>query len=97
VIRENKWLAARHGLEAEVIVDNLGALRPVRSVIDDLVERLGPTAESLGCARELADVRAMLAVGPGYLRQRQVLDRTGSLVDVVDHLVDELERGEPQP
>jgi carboxylate-amine ligase len=97
VIRENKWLAARHGLEADVIVDNRGTLRPIRDVIDDLLVGLAPTAEALSCEKELRDVRTILDMGPGYVRQRNIVDRGGTLVDVVDHLIYELEAGEPLP
>jgi carboxylate-amine ligase len=97
VIRENKWLAARYGLQAEVIVDNRGRLRPIREVIDELLGSLSPTAEELGCETELEDVRTILDMGPGYLRQRRVIDRGGTLVDVVDHLMHELDAGEPLP
>jgi carboxylate-amine ligase len=97
VIRENKWLAARYGLEAEVIVDNRGTLRPIRAVIADLLSSLAPTADELGCQKELQDVRMILAMGPGYVRQRRVVDRGGTLVDVVDHLIHELDAGEPLP
>jgi carboxylate-amine ligase len=95
VLRENKWLAARYGLDAQIIVDDRGTLRPVRSVIDELVGQLGPIASELGCARELDDLATILEVGPGYVRQRRVVDRGGSLVDVVDHLIDELDAGRP--
>jgi carboxylate-amine ligase len=95
VIRENKWLAARYGLDAEVIVDNRGTLRPIRAVIEDLLVELEPVAAALGCAGELADVHTILERGPGYRRQRAVVDAGGSLVDVVDHLVAELDAGEP--
>ncbi len=97
VIRENKWLAARYGLDAEIIVDNRGSLRPVRDVIDELVTDLAPVAEELGCARELHDIASILDLGPGYVRQRRVLDRGGTLIDVVDHLADELDAGRPLP
>ncbi len=96
VVRENKWLAARHGLAAEIIVDSRGTLRPVRDVIDDLIVELMPTAKDLRCAAELDDVRRILDIGPGYVRQRRVIDKGGSLVDVVDHLVEELTVGEPR-
>jgi carboxylate-amine ligase len=97
VIRENKWLAARYGLDAEMIVDNRGTLRPIREVIDEMLDGLGPTADGLGCGKELADVRIILDKGPGYVRQRRVVDRGGTLVDVVDHLAEELDAGEPLP
>jgi len=95
VVRENKWLAARHGLEARMIVDGHGTLQPIRQVIDELLVTLASTAAALGCDEELDQVRRILDVGPGYLRQRRIVAEGGTLVDVVDRLVDEMARGEP--
>lgn len=94
VIRENKWLAARFGLEAKLIVDDAGTLRPARELIDELITRLEPTAAELGCSAELAGIREILATGPGYVRQRRMVADGASLVDVVDRLVAELAGGE---
>jgi carboxylate-amine ligase len=95
VLRENKWLAARHGLDATVIVDDRGTLQPVRVVIERLAESLTPAAAELGCATELTHVRRILTEGAGYARQRRILGGGGALIDVVDHLVAELAAGEP--
>jgi len=97
VVRENKWLAARWGLEADMIVDDRGTLRPIRDVVTELVHTLAPTADRLGCARELDDVHHILDVGPGYLRQRGIVAAGGTLVDVVDRLIDEMAAGKPLP
>jgi len=97
VVRENKWLAARSGLEADMIVDDRGTLRPMRDVVTELVQTLAPTADRLGCARELDDVHHILDVGPGYLRQRRIVAAGGTLVDVVDRLIDEMAAGKPLP
>jgi carboxylate-amine ligase len=95
VIRENKWLAARHGLDGPVIVDDGGTPQPIRGVIEDLLDELGPAAAELGCAGELADVRRILTGRPGYARQRRIVESGGQLTDVVDHLVAELAAGQP--
>jgi carboxylate-amine ligase len=96
VLRENKWRAARHGLEAEVIVDGSGRTEPLRASLDRLVEQLAPTAARLGCAEELAGVERVLATGPSYLRQRRVAAAAGGdLRAVVEALVDEMAAGEP--
>jgi len=97
VIRENKWLAARYGLEAQMIVDGHGTLRAVRDVIEDLLVTLSPTAAALGCDDELDQVRRILDIGPGYVRQRRIVADGGTLVDIVDRLIDELVAGEPIP
>jgi glutamate---cysteine ligase / carboxylate-amine ligase len=94
VLRENKWLAARYGLEAQVIVDDLGTRRPARDAITDLVAELTPTAAALGCSDELAGVLDIVERGPGYERQRRVLRGGGAHVDVVDLLLEEFETDE---
>ncbi|PZU44422.1 MAG: glutamate--cysteine ligase [Arsenicicoccus sp.] len=96
VVRENKWRAARYGLDAEIIVDEHFAVRPVREAIAELVEELMPTARRLSCEEELADVLRILEVGASYQRQRAVaLEHDGALAPVVDGLLAELRDGLP--
>jgi glutamate---cysteine ligase / carboxylate-amine ligase len=96
VLRENKWRAARYGLDADIVVDEKGTVRPVRQAILDLVEDLTPTAKRLGCAAELLDVERVLAVGASYQRQRAVAAASGGdLTAVVDSLLAELRDGLP--
>jgi YbdK family carboxylate-amine ligase len=96
VLRENKWRAARYGLDADIVVDEKGTVRPVRQAIVDLVEDLAPTAHRLGCDAELADVERILAVGASYQRQRAVAAaHDGDLRAVVDSLMAELRDGLP--
>ena len=95
VLRENKWRAARFGLDAELVVDTHGTTRPIDNIVDETVEELAPYAHRLGCEKELADVRRIMDVGTGATRQRQVFTRTGSLVEVVHALRRELEVDDP--
>jgi carboxylate-amine ligase len=96
VLRENKWRAARYGLDADIVVDEKGTVRPVRQAIADLVDDLEPTARRLGCAAELADVRRILEVGASYQRQRAVAAaHDGDLRAVVDSLLAEMRDGLP--
>lgn len=94
-VRENKWLAARHGLDAKLIVDDEGTRMTARDAVHELVRTLMPVAEELGCANELADVEMILQLGPSYARQRAVVAGGGSLQDVVRMLVDELRTDVP--
>jgi carboxylate-amine ligase len=89
VVRENKWRAARHGVDAEVLMDDKGRLSPLRSELTRLVEELAPVSQRLGCADELRHVLVM-AERPSYVRQREIVQAGGTLVDVVDSLVAEL-------
>ncbi|MGY5884840.1 glutamate--cysteine ligase [Modestobacter lacusdianchii] len=96
VVRENKWRAVRYGLDAEIVVDEQGTVRPVREAIDEVVEELLPTARKLGCEAELTDVRRVLAAGGSYERQRAVAAaHDGELAPVVDSLLAELRDGLP--
>jgi carboxylate-amine ligase len=98
VLRENKWRAARYGLDADIVIDEKETVRPVRQAITDLVEDLEPIARRLGCAAELADVERVLATGASYQRQRAVAAaHDGDLCAVVDSLLAELRDGLPAP
>jgi len=90
-VQENKWRAARYGLDAIVVTDADCTERLVTDDLADLVVRLAPTAERLGCAAELASVGDLVARGASYQRQRRVAEATGGdLVAVVDSVVREL-------
>lgn len=93
-VQENKWRAARYGLDAIVVLDSDNHERLVTDDLADLVERLAPVAERLGCSEELALVGDVPARGASYQRQRAVAERTGGdLVAVVDSVVRELRDG----
>jgi carboxylate-amine ligase len=93
-VRENRWLAARHGVDAELIVEHPEHGHPdrvpVAVLLDELLADLAPTADRFGSTAQLDDLRTMLAAGSGAIRQRRVVERGGTLVDVVRHLVDSL-------
>ena len=90
-VQENKWRAARYGLDAIVITDAASTERLVTDDLADLLVRLEPVAERLGCSAELASVADIPARGASYQRQRRVAaERGGDLVAVVDSVVGEL-------
>ncbi len=90
-VQENKWRAARYGLEAIVILDDKCTERLMTDDLLDELERLAPVAERLGCSAELASVAEIPARGASYQRQRRVAEATdGDLVAVVDSVVREL-------
>ena len=96
-VRENKWRAARYGLDAEVIRDEDGNLVSLRRSISDLVARLQPIARNLGCETDLLRINDILERGTSATRQREVFDRTQDLSAVVDALVEEMRTGHPAP
>ncbi len=93
-VRENKWRAARYGMDAEIITDVAGSERLVGDDLRELLTTLVPVAEHLGCEVELQQVRAMLDGGASYQRQLRVAEATGGdLTAVVAHLARELRAG----
>jgi carboxylate-amine ligase len=94
-VQENKWRAARYGLDAIIILDADSNERLVTEDLDDLLTRLAPVAESLHCADELAAVAEIPRNGASYQRQRRVAEENdGDLCAVVDALVGELDVSE---
>lgn len=94
-IRENKWLASRYGLAAELIVEGPDgpARRPITEVIDDLVTLVEQSAEMVGARPWLDRLPDLLAHGAGSDRQRRIVAAGGTLPEVVMALADELESG----
>ena len=91
-VQENKWRAARYGLEAIIILDADSNERLVTEDLDDLLTRLAPVAESLHCSGELAAVADIPRRGASYQRQRRAAESSGGdLGAVVNALVDELD------
>ncbi|AYG03799.1 glutamate--cysteine ligase [Gryllotalpicola protaetiae] len=96
--RENKWRAARYGMDVELIVDRDGRELHVRDHLAELLPALEPIADDLGCRAELAGIHTILDLGAGYQRQLQVAQRRdGDLTAVVKHLIAEFDAERPLP
>lgn len=93
-VQENKWRAARYGLDAIIILDAAGNERLVTDHLMEQLDRLEPVAKKLGCVEELADVETIIQRGAGYQRQREVaLANGGNLRAVVKDLVERMKTG----
>lgn len=68
-IEENRWSAARHGLNGTLADLDSGDPRPTRDVVRELIEVIGPTADRLGARAELGSA-ARLAEAGGAERLR---------------------------
>jgi carboxylate-amine ligase len=90
-VQENKWRAARYGLDAWIILDEKSNECLLLDDLAELLEHLAPVAERLGCTRELGLIMDIPRHGASYQRQRRIADAThGDLVAVVDSVVREL-------
>jgi glutamate---cysteine ligase / carboxylate-amine ligase len=70
VLAENRFLASRDGMHAELIDPRSERAGPIRERLARVLEACAPTADELGCASELAGAAA-LAEDPGERRQRR--------------------------
>ena len=90
--KENYFRASRLGLDAIYLEDERGNGRPIKKVIEDILEALATTAERLGETEYLKLLQARLEGRPSYIRQRQIWQQTGSQKEVVASLVRELQQ-----
>jgi carboxylate-amine ligase len=91
---ENKWLAARYGLEAPVMDLATGRRNrlPVAQLIRRTLKEIEPHARELGSDRELEGINEILAKGNGSDRQRRIWNANRDLVEVVRELADATEQ-----
>ena len=90
---ENKWLAARYGLEAPVL--DLGAGRrnriPIARMVRRTLKQIEPHARDLGAERELEGVDAILRRGSSAARQLRVYNANRDIVEVAREIADATE------
>jgi carboxylate-amine ligase len=89
LIAENKWRAARYGLETDLIDLARDTQRPAREAAMELVELATPAARRLGCESELDEIERLCARGTGTEEQRQIQEERGSLLDVAQWLAEQ--------
>jgi glutamate---cysteine ligase / carboxylate-amine ligase len=90
---ENKWLAARYGLEAPVMDLATGRRNrvPVAQLVRRTLREIEPHARDLGSERELEGIRDILARGNGADRQRRVFNANRDIVEVVREIAEATE------
>ena len=88
VLIENRFLAARDGMDARLIDADAGCRRPVRELLEETVQRCRGAASQLGCADDLDRVTA-LGRQTGAERQLLAAQRGDKLAGLVATLADE--------
>ena len=90
---ENKWLAARYGIEAPVMDLESGKRNriPIATVVRRTLKELEPHARELGGERELEGIRDILARGNGSDRQLRVFNANRDIVEVVREIANATE------
>jgi glutamate---cysteine ligase / carboxylate-amine ligase len=97
LIMENKWRAARYGLDGKMIDFGKQTEVDARRLIEEILEFVSDVSEELGSQQEIGYVRQILKDGTGADRQLRIFAETGDLKKVVDYMIGETERGIFQP
>jgi carboxylate-amine ligase len=85
---ENKFRASRYGMEAAFYDAHDKTTVPAKDLARNLVERLKPHAQDLGCESELEGVLEIVEGGTGSQRQREIYEESGNFLDVVAFLIE---------
>ncbi|MFN2444816.1 MAG: carboxylate-amine ligase [Vicinamibacterales bacterium] len=93
LIMENKWRAARYGLDGMLIDFGLEKELPARELIAEYLEFVDDVVDELDSREEVEYVETMLERGSGADRQLRVFEETGDLKKVVEYMVQETQAG----
>ena len=94
VLRENKWRATRYGLDADLIIDEMGHQQSLKSFILETVDKLMPIAIRLDCQPQL-DALAEIAENNSapYQRQIRIYQQNEDFKDILKNAIVELKTG----
>ena len=93
LIMENKWRAARYGLDGKMVDFGLETEVPVRDLMLEYLDFVDDVLDELGSREEVSYVRTMLERGSGADRQLKVFEETKDLKQVVEYMVEETQAG----
>jgi len=97
LIMENKWRAARYGIEGKLIDFGKRTEVPMRDLIHEYMQIIEDVIDDLNCREELLYIYRMLENGTGADRQLKVYQETGDLKKVVDYIIEETEVSSLEP
>jgi len=94
LMSENKWRAARYGINHPLIDFGKRAEVPFADLVEELLEFIDDVVDELDSRAECEDVRRILEEGTSADRQLRIFDESGGdMRAVVDHILEETMRG----
>jgi carboxylate-amine ligase len=93
LLMENKWRAARYGMNGKLIDFGKQTEVPAKDLIREYLDFVDDVVDELDSREELNYIHTMLERGSGADRQLQVYQDTGDLKKVVDYIIEETETG----
>ncbi len=89
LIMENRWRAARYGMEGKLIDFGKEKEVPVADLTEELLEFVDDVVDGLGSRDEISYIRTMIKNGSGADRQLEVFRKEKNLNAVVDYIIEE--------
>ena len=93
LIMENKWRAARYGLDGKLIDFGKQTEVSARDLVREYLDFVDDVVDELDSREELNYIHEILERGSGADRQLRVFQETGDLKKVVDYIIEETETG----
>jgi len=93
LVMENKWRAARYGINGKMIDWGKQKEVPIRDLILEYLDFVDDVVDELDSREEINYIRTILESGNGADRQLKVFQETGDLKKVVDYIIEETEVG----
>jgi carboxylate-amine ligase len=93
LLMENKWRAARYGLDGMMIDFGKQKEVPARDLVREYLDFVDDVVDELDSREELNYIHEILERGSGADRQLRVFQETGDLKKVVDYIIEETEAG----
>ena len=87
IAKQNKWHAARYGMDASFVDFDTMLAIPARQMARRLIDQVTPFAERLGCLTQLGYLEEIIDDGSGAEQQRRAYRQNGEMTDVVDYLL----------
>src|SRR5881398_3088903 len=87
LLDENRWRAARYGIDGKLIDFGKEAEVDERSLLNELLDFVSTEVKELGSEREMAHVERIIREGTGADRQLAAWERTQDMKAVVDDIV----------
>ena len=93
LLDENRWRAARYGIDGKLIDFGRETEVDERSLLNELLEFVASEVDDFGTQREMAHIERIMREGTGADRQLAVWRRTQDIKAVVDQIVAETYEG----
>ncbi|HTR23247.1 MAG TPA: carboxylate-amine ligase [Terriglobales bacterium] len=93
LLMENKWRAARYGLDGKLIDFGKQTEVPERELLEEYLAFVDDVVDELGSREEVEYIRKIMKEGTGADRQLKVFKETNDMKAVMDYIIEETQAG----